>query len=603
MRFWKYVKNLINVYSEDSKEQGNESDDQSNQNDSSNSEDSKEQSSESDNQPNQNESSNGEDSKEQSSESDNQSNQNDSLNGDDSKEQGSESDNQPNQSDSSNSEDSKEQGSESDNQQNPSDSSNSEDSKEQGNESDNQSSKNDSSNGDDSKEQGSESDNQPNQSDSSNSEDSKEQGSESDNQLNQSDSSNSEDSKEQSSESNNQQNPSDSSNSEDSKEQGNESDNQSSKNDSLNGDDSKEQGSESDNQPNQSDSSNSEDSKEQSSESDNQSEQSMNKQEDKSKVVEKSKLNGDKKESLESTEEKYELSEQTNNFINQLNELPSFENRSRGAGYSIDTNGYTEVPDSVIRTLITKFLNQRFCKRTSDLNVRSNSLEKTKGFYKWEVKDVIVHLETHQITKVLTDKYGYEYAQGKNENVPLSFYFDMSGSMSKYTNMLAVIAIELLKKNVKVLVGFNERVNVQFESIKGNIDVLELSKILQSAGYTDRWYSSYSRKDFIKDPRVTYKYIDRNLDNYLIDKKAEKCVVFADFDPKDEVENLSQKAQVYWFCFEDNYRRVDLDDYRGFIYPVQNVNDILEGLIKVNDNRFETLCYTDNPKILQRKLN
>ena len=28
---------------------------------------------------------------------------------------------------------------------------------------------------------------------------------------------------------------------------------------------------------------------------------------------------------------------------------------------------------------------------------------------------------THQITKVFDDKYGYEYANGKNENVPLSF--------------------------------------------------------------------------------------------------------------------------------------------------------------------------------------
>jgi len=282
--------------------------------------------------------------------------------------------------------------------------------------------------------------------------------------------------------------------------------------------------------------------------------------------------------------------------------LPSFENRGRGAGYSIDTDGYTEIPDSVIRTLITKFLNQRFCKKTSDLNVRSNSLEKTRGFYKWEVKDVITHLETHQITKVLTDKYGYEYAQGKNENVPLSFYFDMSGSMSSYTNMLAVIAIELLKKNVKVLVGFNERVNVQIESIKGNIDVEALAKILESAGYYTSWYGSSSRENFIKDPRVDFKYIDKNIDNYLISKKAEKCVVFADFDPKEEIENLSQKAQVYWFCFEEDYDKDDLEDYRGFIYPVQNVKDIAEALIKVNDKRFETLCYTDNPKTLQRKI-
>ena len=309
--------------------------------------------------------------------------------------------------------------------------------------------------------------------------------------------------------------------------------------------------------------------------------------------LEKSKLHSEKEEEKKSKEQKYELSEQSNNFINQLKELPSFEDRDRGAGYAIDTDGYTEVPDSVIRTLITKFLNQRFCKKKTDLNVRSNSLEKSHGFYKWEVKDVIKDLETHQITKVLTDKYGYQYAEGKNENVPLSFYFDMSGSMSSYTNMLAVIAIELLKKKVKVLIGYNERVNVQIESINGNIDVADLAKILTSAGYS----SSYYDKDkLIKDNRVIYKYIDQNIDNYLIKKKAEKCVVFADFDPREEVINLSQKAEVYWFCFENSFTKKDLNNYNGFIYKVSNVSDLTNGLVKVNQNRFDSLCYTDNPE-------
>ena len=259
------------------------------------------------------------------------------------------------------------------------------------------------------------------------------------------------------------------------------------------------------------------------------------------------------------------------------------------------------MPDSMIRTLIAKFLNQRFCKHSTDLNVRSNSLEKSRDFYKWEVKDVITHLETHQITKVFDDKYGYEYANGKNENVPLSFYFDMSGSMSEYTNLLAVIAIELLKKGVKVLIGFNERVNVQIESIKKNIDVQELADILESAGYSN-WGWSSGRDCFKKDSRVIFKYIDRNLDNYLLSKKAEKCVVFSDFDPLDEVVNLSQGIEVYWFCFESSFDRSDLRNYNGFIYKVRNARDIVNGLIKVNEKRFETLCYVDNPKTLQRKL-
>ena len=240
-------------------------------------------------------------------------------------------------------------------------------------------------------------------------------------------------------------------------------------------------------------------------------------------------------------------------------------------------------------------MNQRFCKHNTDLNRRSNSLEKDKGFYKWEVKDVITHLKTNQITKVFDDKYGYKYADGKNEDVPLSFYFDMSGSMSAYTNMLAVIAIELLKKNVKVLIGFNQRVNVQIDSIEKNITVEELAEILESVG-------AYYSNEYKKDPRVLYKFVNACLDDYLISSKAEKCVVFSDFDPIEFVCNLSNNCDVYWFCFETDFSRWDLRLYNGFIYKVQNSYDIVNGLIKVNQNKFEALCYTDNPKSVQRKI-
>lgn len=311
--------------------------------------------------------------------------------------------------------------------------------------------------------------------------------------------------------------------------------------------------------------------------------------------TEKSRLQEATEEAIESEEEKYELSEHTNQFLDSLKELPSFKDRSRGPGYGIDTDGYTDVSDSVIRTLISKFLNRRFCKRDTDLNVRSNSLKKARGFYRWEVKDVITHLKTHQVTKVLDDKYGYQYANGKNENVPLSFYFDLSCSMSKYSNLLAVIAIELLKKGVKVLIGFNERVNVQIDSIKNNVDVLDLARMLQTAGYS-AYASSTSRSRLSNNGLFKFKFIDENLDNYLIKKGAEKCVVFADFDPVDEVCNLSLATDVYWFCFEDDFSKIDASRFHGFIYKVKDEDDIARGLIKVSDNKFEALCFTDNPK-------
>lgn len=326
-------------------------------------------------------------------------------------------------------------------------------------------------------------------------------------------------------------------------------------------------------------------------------------QDEEKEKQDKTLLHEDKKEIEESKEKTYELSEQTNEFLSRLNELPSFEQRQTSDGYSIDTQSNTEIPDSLVRTLITKFLNQRFCIRATDLNIRSNSLEKSYGFYKWNVKDVIVDSKKHQLNKVLHDKYGYDYADSKNENVPLSFYFDMSSSMSKYTNMLAVISIELLKKGVKVLIGFNSKINVQIDSIASNIDVSDLVSFLKQAGAYDASFSTNYIKQ--KKDQFTFKTIKRDLDTYLIDKRAEKCVIFSDFDPRIKVINLSNHSQVYWFCFKKNFSLSSLSTsdkkFQGFLYPVQNKEDLALGLVKVNENRFEALCYVDNLKILQKE--
>ena len=123
--------------------------------------------------------------------------------------------------------------------------------------------------------------------------------------------------------------------------------------------------------------------------------------------------------------------------------------RDTSPGYAINKEGKVQVPDSIIRTLITKFLNQRFLTQDSDLNSRSDSFNKSSGFYEWDNKNIAIHLKTNQFQQILMDKYGYDYEAGENQSIPLSFYFDLSGSMCNYTNILSVIAIELLKKNVK----------------------------------------------------------------------------------------------------------------------------------------------------------
>ncbi len=280
------------------------------------------------------------------------------------------------------------------------------------------------------------------------------------------------------------------------------------------------------------------------------------------------------------------ITKENMDFLEQLQNIESFENREKGDRYAFGE--YVENLDyeSVFRTLITKFLNQRFLKKKTDLNIRSNSMEKSGGYLKWDTKQVIKHLKTKELTKVLDDKYRYKYAEGKNENIPLSFYFDMSGSMANYSSMLAVIAIELLKKKVKVLVGFNERVNFQIEKVNETLTIDDFANILINGSENNS--------------KIVLKEIKRNIDNYLKESKAEKCVVFADFDPKDEIINLSTFCETYWFCFEDKFNNYNVNNFEGFLYKVSSLEDIIKGLIKVNTNRFKSLIYMDKERKLER---
>ncbi|MFI3260657.1 MAG: hypothetical protein R3Y13_02985 [bacterium] len=302
----------------------------------------------------------------------------------------------------------------------------------------------------------------------------------------------------------------------------------------------------------------------------------------------KEKLNSEKEKPLDSEEDEKDFDNINHDLLNKLKEIPSFESRSKNKGYAIDTDSHNDIPDTVIKTLILKFLNQRFTNKNIDLNVRSNSLQKQQGFYKWDTKEVVKHLQTSEITKVLSDKYGYKYDDGQQENIPLSFYFDLSGSMSEYTNLLSTIVIELIKKNVKVLIGFNEKVNYQIDCIDKNLSVAELASLLEQMG------GMYSFG--VKTNKMKYNTINRNLDNYLIKKQAEKCVVFSDFDPLHNVINLSKACNVYWFCFEKNIRGYEVFNFNGFLYPVQNIKDLIPGLIKISEYRFETLCYLSSDR-------
>lgn len=284
-------------------------------------------------------------------------------------------------------------------------------------------------------------------------------------------------------------------------------------------------------------------------------------------------------------------------FLNELKDIPNFEQRDRCDGYSFNLENSEEVNNRIIKVLIQKFLNQRFKRNDSDLNIRTNSLERKQGFYKWDVKKVIIHKETKQVFNLLNDKYGYNYAEGKNEFIPLSFYFDLSGSMSNYSGTLATIAIELLKKKIKVLVGFNEKVNVQIEDIKSSVTIEDLVNFLSNAGNYSCNYEDLKRRYL----DIKFRVVNNDIDDYLINAKAEKCVIFSDFDARGEIINLSNYCNLYWFCFESGFSNSNIDGYKGFIYEVETLDDIKMGLLKVNENRFETLVHINNIKKKERK--
>lgn len=312
-----------------------------------------------------------------------------------------------------------------------------------------------------------------------------------------------------------------------------------------------------------------------------------NQEEDKQNFTDNQREENEETSEEEETEKSEEVQEEKQEEISGLSALKNladFTERERGGGFELNFDEDVDVSPLVIKTLIAKFLNQRFCRRESDLNKRAYSFEKADGMHTWDTKAVATHLKTQQLTKVLKDKYGYSYDKGKSEEIPLSFYFDLSGSMNAYSAELATIALELIKRDVKVLVGYNETVRYQIESVSPRLTVEELGKKLIWAA---------NREVEFKKNEISAKKINRNIDTFLIDSKAEKCVVFSDFDIRNEVIRLSQKCKTYWFCFEKNASKSNVSEFKGFIYKTQNIDDVKKGLIKVNSNRFENLCFME----------
>ena len=263
------------------------------------------------------------------------------------------------------------------------------------------------------------------------------------------------------------------------------------------------------------------------------------------------------------------------------------ENTSTGGGISLITGDDfddKEIPDSLINVLIEKFLNKTFIAKETDLNARRESLVPTVGDIKWNIPDLIRHRTTKQYNQMLHDKYGYTKENGEDEKIPLSFYFDLSGSMTEYSRELALISLRLLKKKVKVLIGVNEFIEYQINSISDNFSIDDLAKFFKDGNIKNN-----KRKNQTIDVQ---KFKDRKvIDEYLREKEAKKVAVFSDFDPKDKVENLSNYSEIYWFCLEDRevYKNTSLEKFKGHFYSMQNMKEFIKHLKNIDNRYYEIM--------------
>ena len=242
-----------------------------------------------------------------------------------------------------------------------------------------------------------------------------------------------------------------------------------------------------------------------------------------------------------------------------------------------------QVPDSLINMLIDKFLNQRFLPMDTDLNTRRNSFDPEDGALKWNIPDLVRHKVTKDLNKMLYDKYGFNDEDGKGEDVPLSFYFDLSGSMEEYSRFLSLVAIKLIRKDVKVLFGFNEKIYYQIDSVPKTFTAEDFRRIISE---------NLSYEQLTSDPRyrnIKIKQVNEDINKYLREKKAKKLTVFSDFDPKKEIEDLSKDCEIWWFCFEQrsSYKNASMKDFKGHFYNTEKLEDFIKHLKNISSRVYE----------------
>ena len=257
-----------------------------------------------------------------------------------------------------------------------------------------------------------------------------------------------------------------------------------------------------------------------------------------------------------------------------------------------------EVLNSTIKILLEKFFETSFSK-ISDLNKTRSSSKVSSGIDEWDIKGLITHRVSKNYQKMLTDKTGYLDKNGDSENIPLAFYFDLSGSMNNYVDVLTTMAYQMLKHKVRIILGFNQNAMVQINSIPDICTPDRFKKIMVTlqnfinAGDFGNYCSFNNYNNNFENKKASLHGAEVEflkgilIDEYLIRKKSEKVVVFSDLDPENEICSLSKKCKVYWFCFLREGIIGNIDQFKGNFFRTVNKKDILNHLRNMDNKLYE----------------
>lgn len=232
-------------------------------------------------------------------------------------------------------------------------------------------------------------------------------------------------------------------------------------------------------------------------------------------------------------------------------------------------NKKDEIDENVLILAVKHFIDTSF-KKDSDINKMGyERTDEIGGEVSYNYPGIITDMITGNYIDIQNQRFIEKPSMGFEKSIPLSFYFDVSGSMYNYTDLLARISFLLLQNGISIIFGFNNWVNGVVLADEGIKTIEELKKRL-------------TEYDF--DNEIVKKG-EKDLSEFLTNRKAEKCVIFSDFDPYKDICKLSEKCKVYWLCFEKRYNHTNYDfrNFNGNVYYTDSFESMKNHFVNMDN--------------------